>query len=252
MIIRSDTELAAARQLAADLNCSPENFFIPENTVTSPAIVPGRRAFTETPPFFRAASMGMGAVISADKTVENYTRLLSQSKRGTDIFSAAAVAALNRELFAHGFCIGVLNCYYLPRSPFKGSRRADGIELRVFEREELTWLYSFKEFENALIYRNEGERRDILAVCAINGRNIMGVAGACADSPLMAQIGVDVLPEYRGMGVGAALVSACAGEIMRAGFVPYYGLSCGNIFSMRLAAACGFTPAWCEMFSVKI
>ena len=35
----------------------------------------------------------------------------------------------------------------------------------------------------------------------------MGMAGAVADSPYMYQIGINVMAEYRGNGIGAALVT---------------------------------------------
>lgn len=252
MIIRSELELAAAKQLATDLNCSPRDFFKPENTVTIPQNKEGRRLFTDEPPLFRVASMGMGAVIAAAGAVTPYAKLLAEQRGGAEIFEASAVSALNRELFSHGCCVGHHSQYYLPRTPYRSGARHEGYTLRVFEGAELGELYSCEGFSNALLYRNEGARRDILAVCAINGRRIMGIAGASNDSPVMAQIGIDVLPEFRGMGVGAALVSACAAELLAAGFIPYYGTWSGNIISQRLAAKCGFFPAWCEMSSVKL
>lgn len=252
MVIRSEMELAAAKQLATDLNCSPEDFFVPENKVTAPKNNEGRRIFTDEPPLFRAASMGMGTVIAAADTVSPYAKLLAEQRSGAEIFEAAAVSALNRELFTHGCSIGHQSQYYLPKTPYRSGARHEGYSLRVFEGTEINELYSCKGFSNALLYRSEGARRDILAVCAINGRRIMGIAGASNDSPVMAQIGIDVLPEFRGMGVGAALVSACAAELLAAGYIPYYGTWSGNIISQRLAAKCGFFPAWCEMSSVKL
>ncbi|MGN0638908.1 MAG: GNAT family N-acetyltransferase [Huintestinicola sp.] len=252
MIIRSEMELAAAKQLATDLNCSPEDFFGSENKVTVPKNNEGRRLFTDEPPLFRAASMGMSAVIAADSAVAPYAKLLAEQRGGAEIFEAAAVSALNRELFTHGCCIGHQSQYYLPITPYRSGARHEGYSLRVFEGSEISELYSCEGFSNALLYRSDGARRDILAVCAVNGRRIMGIAGASNDSPVMAQIGIDVLPEFRGMGVGAALVSACAAELLGAGYIPYYGTWSGNIISQRLAAKCGFFPAWCEMSSVKL
>ena len=252
MIIRSDIEEAAAKQLAIDLCCSPGDFFKNENTVTSPRIIDGRRVFTEEPHFFRAADMGMGAVICADKSVEPFARLLAEQKNGAEIFSAETVAVLNRELFSHGFCIGIMSQYFLPKTPYRPNVRYEGYTLTVFEGKDIEELYEYKGFNNALLYRTEGARHDIIAVCAVNGRRIMGIAGASCDSPSMAQVGIDVLPEFRGMGIGSALVSSCAAEVFRRGYVPYYGTWSGNIISQRLAFHCGFYPAWCEMFSVKL
>ncbi len=252
MIIRSDIENSAAKQLAADLCCTPDAFFRNENTVTLPKLVEGRRIFTKEPHFFRAATMGMGAVICANKAVEPFAAALAAEKSGPEICSAETISALNRELFSYGFCIGIFKQYYLPFTPYRPSVRHEGYTLTVFEGDDIEQLYRYQGFDNALLYKASGERRDIIAVCAVNGRRIMGIAGASCDSPSMAQIGIDVLPEYRGMGIGAALVSACAAEVFRSGYVPYYGTWSGNIISQRLAVRCGFYPAWCEMFSVPL
>lgn len=252
MIIRSDIENSAAKQLAIDLSCKAEDFFKYENTVTIPKISNGRRVLTENTHFFRAATMGMGTVICADRAIEPYAKHIAEQSSGAEIFSAASVSAINRELFGSGYCIGICNQYYLPKTPYRPSYRSEGYTVSVFEGNDLEQLYNYGGFDNALLYRNSGERRDILAVCAVNGSWIMGIAGASSDSLTMAQIGVDVMPEFRGMGIGAALVSICATEVFRCGYVPYYGTLCSNIISQRLAAACDFSPAWCEMFSLPL
>lgn len=252
MIIRSDIDNAAAKQLAADLCCQAEDFFTDKNTVTLPEKRNGRRVLTQEPPFFRAATMGMGAVICADKTIEPFAQMLASSKTGAEICYAAAISQIDRELFTHGFCVGIMNTYCLPRTPYRPRVRHEGYQLEVYEGEELKYLYQETSFTNALLYHTDGERHDILAVCAVNGRRIIGISGAACDSPTMAQIGIDVLPEFRGMGIGSALVSACASEVFGRGYIPYYGTWSGNIISQRLAADCGFYPAWCEMFSVPL
>ena len=215
-------ELAAAKQLSLDFSCTPQDFFKNENTVTVPAIRRGRRVFSDEPPFFRAATMGMGAVICASADIAEYTRALAKNTAGTEIFTASVMSALNRELFSHGCCIGLLNQYYVPAVPYRPAVRSEGFTLRVFDENN------------------------------INGRSIMGMAGASSDSPTMAQIGIDVLPEFRGMGVGAALVASCTAEVLRSGYVPYYGTWSGNIISQRIAAKCGYRPAWCEMTSTEL
>lgn len=252
MIIRNDIEAAAAKQLSLDLCCSEDDFFKYENTLSRPAVMDGCRRFYDAPPLFRAATMGMGAVICADEKISGFSGALAKNKRGTEICSAETIAVLNRELFTHNACIGALSQYYLPVSPYRPSVRIEGYTLAVYEGKDIEKLYQYKGFANALLYRTEGARRDIIAVCAVNGRRIMGIAGASSDSPSMAQIGIDVLPEFRGMGVGSALVSACAAEVFAKGFVPYYGTWSGNVISQRLAVRCGFYPAWCEMYSVSL
>lgn len=245
MIIRTDIENTAARQLATDFNCMPEDFFRYENKVT--AIDENKAGSRRLSGVFRAATMGMGAVMSVSSSIMPIAQLIARDRRGTEVCSAETIAVLNRELFGHGSYIGALNQYYLPKTPYNPHVRSEGFEITVLEGEEIKQLYTFKGFYNALLYKSSGERYDMLAVCAVNGRRIMGIAGAAKDSTRLAQIGIDVLPEYRGMGVGTVLVSACADELFRRGMVPYYGTWSGNVISSRLCVDCGFYPAWCEM-----
>lgn len=252
MIIRNELEAAAAKQLAVDFHCAPEDFFKYENTVTYASDKqPGERPMWESPCFFRAATMGMGAVICTSEEVAPYAKILAASKSGARICSVSVASALDRELFSHGYYIGSLKQYYLPRTPYRPRMVYEGYELTVFEGDEIEELYGWRGFDNALLYRTSGDRYDLTAVCAVNGRRIMGIAGASRDSASMAQIGIDVLPEFRGMGVGSVLVCACANEVFRQGYVPYYGTWSGNIISQRLSMGCGFYPAWTEMAAVS-
>lgn len=252
MIIRTELEEAAAKQLSADFHCSPDDFFKYENTVTfTDDLRQDERPMWETPCFFRAATMGMGAVICTSERIAPYAKILAAGKSGADICSAAVASALDRELFSHGYFIGSLKQYYLPRTPYRPPIVYEGYMITVFEGEEITELYRWKGFDNALLYRTSGDRYDLTAVCAVNGRRIMGIAGASRDSSSMAQIGIDVLPEFRGMGIGRSLVCACANEVMRQGYVPYYGTWSGNVISQRLSLDCCFYPAWTEMSAVS-
>ena len=63
----------------------------------------------------------------------------------------------------------------------------------------------------------------------------------------MWQIGIDVLPEYRGRGIGTALVTLIRNETFRRGALPYYGTSLSNLGSWKIALASGFVPAWIEV-----
>ncbi len=251
MIIRSDIETAAAKQLAADLCCTSDSFFTYKNTVTRPELREGRRRFTDKPYLFRAASIGMGAVICTNESMTVLTDKLIQ-KQGTQIFLPDSLRMIDSELEKQGHRIGLTAQYYLPKTPYRPSSRSEGFSISVFEGSDLHQLYGLRKFDNALLFRTEGDRHDILAVCAINGSTVMGIAGASLDSPTMAQIGVDVGEGFRSMGIGSALVSACACEIFRKGLIPYYGTWSGNIISQRLAMTCGFYPAWVEVQSTPI
>ena len=93
---------------------------------------------------------------------------------------------------------------------------------------------------------------DMLAVAAFDGDNIIGMAGASADSKTMWQIGIDVLPKYRGRGIGTNLVSLLKNEILKRGKIPFYGTVESHLCSQNIAVSAGFFPAWAELYSKTI
>ena len=103
-------------------------------------------------------------------------------------------------------------------------------------------------FEEAFAF--DKNHPDVLAVAAFDGDNIMGIAGASADSKTMWQIGIDVLHEYRGRGIGTNLVTLLKNEILKRGKIPFYGTVESHIHSQNIAVNAGFFPAWAELYSV--
>lgn len=241
---------AAASQLAADHLCSPDDFFADVNRVTLSEITDGQRHFSETPSPFKAASFGKNTIISANPELYEAANELSAIK-GTKLFDGSGIAAANALISPHGYVIGMISQYYLPSADF-APLDYGGFDLRLFGEQEIKeYLYPYcTGFDNALMYYPTKDRRDVLAVCAVSGKNVLGMAGASNDSDDLWQIGIDVLPEHRGKGLAPILVSVLANEIILRGKVPYYGTWSGNIFSQRTAISSGFLPAWSEMHAV--
>ena len=88
---------------------------------------------------------------------------------------------------------------------------------------------------------------DVLAVTAERGGEILGMAGASKDSAIMWQIGINVLQEYRGMGIATTLVTLLKNAILKRGILPFYGTSFSHLESQKVALGSGFVPAWVEM-----
>lgn len=79
----------------------------------------------------------------------------------------------------------------------------------------------------------------------------MGMAGCSEDAPHFMQIGIDVMEEYRSMGVGTYLVTLLKDKIAAQGDIPFYGTSVSNYHSWNIAINCGFKPAWVEIGAEK-
>ena len=78
---------------------------------------------------------------------------------------------------------------------------------------------------------------------------IVGMAGASADSPYLWQIGINVNKEFEGRHIASGLVSILKRDNMEKDIVPYYGTSFSNLASQHVAAKAGFEVAWVELIT---
>lgn len=93
--------------------------------------------------------------------------------------------------------------------------------------------------------------KDEIGIAAYQDGEILGMAGATSDSPLMWQIGINVLPKARGMDIGSLLVGLLKNELIDMGILPFYGTSMSHIASQKVALRAGFSPAWAELYCEK-
>ena len=126
------------------------------------------------------------------------------------------------------------------------------MQIKWLETKDFADFYGKNEFANALCDRFRPDRPDVLAVAALDGTQIMGMAGCSADTPKLWQIGIDVLPQYRGRKIGTTLVTLLRDAAFQRGAIPYYGTSLSNLASWKIALASGFSPAWVETEAHKI
>lgn len=238
----------AARQLACDYNCSAADFDRSDGRASLAVKADGQRRFTEKPIFFRAATFGKNAVISCTEEVLPFAEDIKSM--GVTLFDGKGISAVNSALAPYGKHIGLISQYYLPKTPYS-PLDSGGYHIELFNERDITeQIYPYYQgYENALMYHG-GPRRDMLAVCALSGNIILGMAGASNDSDTFWQIGIDVIPEYRGHGLAPILVSILANEVFRQGAIPYYGTWPGNISSQKTALNSGFVPAWTEIQSL--
>ena len=243
-MMRAEAEARVKAQLALDFCCEPGDFDREENMITPAAALEGRRRFSDKPFFLQMATFGGNAVISADEALHPWLRAWVRDKKGFWLFEQHNYLALDRELLRHGYEMALTHHMFLPLPEAPAEDPA--LPVRWLEQGDLGPWYGREEFSNALCDRFRPERPDVLAVIALDGEAVMGMAGCSADAPDLWQIGVDVLPEYRRRGVGRALVTLLRNEVLRRGAVPYYGTSLSNLASWKVALASGFGPAWIE------
>ena len=238
------------KQLSYEFNCSPEDFLKEENVITKTILHEKRRRFSEKEFFLQMATFGNNAVISADERIHPWLNEWVKDKRGFWLFEQHNFFELETRLREYGYKMALTHHMFVP-TPELLNIKTD-LRIKWLEQKDLAEYYGKEEFSNALCDRFRPDRPDVLAIVALDGDKICGMAGCSADTPEMWQIGIDVLPEYRGKGIAKTLVALLRDEAFRRGAIPYYGTSLSNIASWKTAISCGFVPTWIETESREV
>lgn len=251
MMNRNELYERLYRLLAAENNCCPEDFTTVKTTLTTPVLSEKGRKFSREPSFFRLASTGMSTVISADERIHGeLEKLISTASEPRRLLEHNCLRQIDKILEPYG---RQLTATYHMRLPIgEMTKITHSLKLEWREEGGFSEFYGTGEFPNALNITENPDRPDVLAVMALENGRIIGMAGCSADAPDWWQIGIDVKPEYRSRGIGAALVAELRDEIFRRGKIPYYGTGLSNIHSQRIALKCGFLPVWIDLDSEKI
>lgn len=237
------------KQLAIDFNCAIEDFDKRENVITIARDNPGRRTYTQEKEFLSMVTLGSNTIISADESMHEWLERWAAGKNGRCLFEHNNLMDLEMELQKYGKKLWQSHHMFLPETEINDP--VIDFELKWFEQQEIMELYGREEFPNALCEKYMPQRPDVLAVGAMRGDEIIGLAGCSADTELFWQIGIDVLPEYRGAGLGTKLVQLLKNEVFRRGAIPFYGTSLANLHSWNIAFNCGFYPAWVEIETIE-
>lgn len=237
----------AYRQLALEFGCTPEAFSQPGLTLTTAAFRPGARGTIRKDPMLLMAGTGNSVVIAANGGLRELVEELAGNVNGLHrLFEYPALKALDAKLSESGRTLWGTEHFFLPGNSLRELALPGELQYRWFDAETVQELYPNECFRMALAAEHDPARPDMIALAALDGGKIAGVAGASADTETMWQVGIDVVEGYRGKGLGAALVSALSREIENRGKLPFYGTAVGNLDSQRIAIQCGFVPAWIE------
>lgn len=234
--------------LALEYNCAPEDLSREENVLTLSASRPGGRDYGDLPYFFHMVTMGGNAVLTAAPELHGFLRGFISGRVGHWLFELPNLLPLERELEKWGYALTSTYHMFLPCG---GGSPVPEPDLRWYGEKELGQFYGDPRFPNAILDHRHPERPDRLAVCAVEGEKILGMAGCSEDAPGWFQIGIDVLPEYRSRGLGTGLVGVLKTRILRENGIPFYGTSLSNYHSWNIALNCGFRPAWVEIGAKK-
>jgi GNAT superfamily N-acetyltransferase len=236
--------------LAADLACSDDAFFSDGVTIAAAEDRPGRRGFPRWSKPLGVVTLGRGVVVSSHPDRIPWLRATLGHLSRDAVFSAATLRCLAEYVEPDGQRLaGPDTKYVCTATDLRLADPPAGVEIQVVRGEAVQDLYRYPGFENALAYRANAARPDVLAVVATETSEPVGIAGASADCDALWQIGVDVAPENRGQGIGRAVVSRLTREVLDRGRLPYYSAFVANVASHGVATAVGYWPMWIEVYA---
>lgn len=235
-------------QLALDLGCGAQLFDGAENAVIPFQDLPGRRKYGEEKPFLEVIILGGKLVAAADPALLPWCREHLLDAQAEWLFRPAPFRALETALSGHGYEIGNIHHYYLPKTPFPIV--TPRFLVRWYEGDALEQFRGDERWQEALAFNPHSP--DMLAVTAMDREyRPIGMAACSRDGARLWQIGVNVLPDYRGLGIASNLTALLAQSLLRQDIVPFYGTAESHIFSQNTAISAGFRPAFAYLYAKK-
>lgn len=142
--------------------------------------------------------------------------------------------------------------------------RVTHLRVELLDAEQFERFRGDKRYSNALGFSATRPDVLVLAAYAVDGAgdtesvgisanaDPVAMVGLSDDSPIMRQIGIDVLPAWRGAGIASVLVRDAARLTLAEGYLPFYGTSPSHILSQRVAMNAGLVPTWWEYVSTSL
>lgn len=236
-----------AEQLAVDFCCTGEMVKSRENVFTEYAKLEGRRIFKESECFLKVASVNGKILASGKQEIIRWLKEKFENANGAWFMEFGTLRSLDEKLREFGCHIDMAHPFYIAEKITPVDTK--DYEIKMYFGEEIEQFRGDERFDEAFLF--EDLPKDEIGIAAIQDGEILGMAGATSDSETMWQIGVNVMPQAEGKGIGTMLVTLLKNEILRRGKLPFYGTSMSHIASQKVAAGAGFTPAWAELCCEK-
>ena len=233
-----------ANQLAIDFCTDIPSVYSKENIFTEYKPIQGRRIFREGECFLKVASVNGKILASGKKEIIEWAQEKYKDVNGAWFMDMESLHELESGLSKFGCHVGQAHPFYIATKKSEVERK--DYEIKIFVGKELEQFRGDDRFGEAFLF--EDVPKDEVGVGAYRDGKLLGMAGATSDSDMMWQIGINVMPEAEGFGVGSTLVTILKNEILDRGKLPFYGTSMSHIASQRVALAAGFLPAWSELY----
>ena len=233
------------RQMALDYCCSVRDLEEGSgNLFTEYRPLEGRRRFNEKKEtFLKIASFKGRLLFTGRKDIIEELRGRYAQTEAAWFMEPLNMRELNERIGRHGYRISHLHPFFVSfrQTPV----RYDQYEIRLLERADIEAYRGDSRFRNAFSFHDAAP--DEIGISASRDGEILAMAGASGDSPVMWQIGIDVVPAARGRHLGRLAVTLLKNEILKRGRIPYYGTAFSHILSQNIAIDSGFRACWTEL-----
>lgn len=243
---KSELNAIVQAQLAADLGCDPALLDSGENRVFLWQDHPERRTYSAQAPFLEIAIWNGRLFAACAPALLPWAEAYFPDKAAQWLFQPARFREIDGALAPLGYEIGDAHKFYLP--DLTAPETVPTGPVRWYEGDELEQFRAHPFWGEALSFNPLFPDRLAVAVLDSSGQPA-AMAGASQDGPRMWQIGIAVLPEFRGKGFGAQATGLMKDELLRRNAAPFYGTAESHIISQNVARRAGFYPAFGNLYA---
>ncbi len=244
-----------ARQMQIDYCCSLDELNSTRNEYTIRELKEGRRRFKKDDAILKVLCINGKCIFSGREEILEECKDTFADLNGAWMSQYKYLYWLDDLLLEHRYFLEDLHHYYLPLgkellSEEEISKLSEEYEVKWYEGDEIEQFRGDERFVHAYSFLPDAP--DVLGVAVLKDGQILGMAGASADSDVMWQIGIDVMPESKGCNLGPFITILLKREILLRGKLPYYGTVESHIQSQKVAIKSGFLPFWAEINSAPL
>lgn len=238
-----------------DYCCGMEELQSVNNVYCLRELKDGRRRFKKDDAILKVLCINGKCVFSGRKEILKDCEEIFKDLNGAWMSQYKYLYWLDDLMLEHKYFLEDLHHYYLPLGKeLLSEEEMEDIkkkyEVRWFEAEEIEVFRQNENLTHAFSFLPDAP--DVLGVGIYHKDKLLGMAGASADSNVMWQIGIDVLPECKGQNMGPFLTILLKREVLKRGKIPYYGTVESHIQSQKVAIKSGFLPFWAEINSAPL
>ncbi len=233
------------KQIMADYSCTRQDILDNKNHFTVYRVNQDRRKYQHIEQCkLRMIIVNSKLIFTGVEDIVKAVEKEFSNTSGQWMLEPMNMYALGKLLADFGQGISIVHPYYIAEQ----SSEVNGqYNIAKYNQQQLKQFVDDDRFDEA--FGGDEDTPDVLACSISDSDKIVAMAGASIDSPYMMQIGINVAKEYQNKGFGTALVATIANDILKMGYLPYYGTSFSHLASQKVALHAGFKLSFVELFT---